>query len=133
MKESNYLHSELTGKILQSFFHVYNHTGYGFEKLIYIHSLQIELQKAGIKSEINKLVEIYYQTKDVGNFIADIVVDEKILIKICTREELSNIDEQVLYNHLKVCILEVGLVLNFGLSPQHKRKVYTNDQKSNMS
>jgi GxxExxY protein len=133
MKEDSYIHSEITGKILQSFFQVYNHIGFGFEKTIYISSMQIEMQKQGLKSEINKLVEIYYQTIDVGNYTSDIVVENSILLKLCSKENISVIDEQILYNHLKVSVLEVGLLLNFGLTPQHKRKVCTNDRKSNMS
>lgn len=133
MEHENYLHSEITGKVLHSFFQVYNNIGHGFEKLIYINSLQIELQKAGLKSEIGKPIEIYYQAIDVGNFTADIIVENSVLLKISNREDLSTTDEQVLYNQLKVSIMEVGLLLNFGLSPQQKRKVFTNDMKSNMS
>ncbi len=133
MKEENYLHTEITGKVLQSFFQVYNHIGYGFEKSVYIQCLQVEIQRLGLKSEINKTIEIYYQTVDVGNYNADIVVEDKVLLKVSNKEELSAVEEQVLQNHLKVSILEVGLLLNFGLTPEHKRKVYTNDIKSNMS
>ncbi|MBU0661166.1 GxxExxY protein [Patescibacteria group bacterium] len=133
MENEKYLHSEITGKILQAFYQVFNNTGYGFDRSVYIKSLHIELQKAGLKSECNKTVEIYYQTKDIGNFISDIVVEDSVLLKICTKEELTSTDEQMLFNHLKVSILEVGLLLNFGISPQHKRKVYTNDRKCNMS
>jgi GxxExxY protein len=133
MENDKLLHSDITGKILQAFFQVYNQTGYGFDKIIYISSLQIELQKAGLKSESNKPTGIYYQTIDVGNYTADIVVEGSVLLKICNKEELSATDEQILFNQLKVSIMEVGLLLNFGLMPQHKRKVYTNDRKSNMS
>ena len=133
MENDKLLHTEITGKILQAFFQVYNHVGFGFDRTIYISSLQIELNKTGLKSETNKPIEIYYQTIDVGNFTADIVVENSVLIKICNKEELSATDEQILYNHLKVSIMEVGLLLNFGLMPKHKRKVLPNVQKSNPS
>ncbi len=133
MKPDTYLHSDITGKILQAFYHVFNNTGYGFDKAVYINSLHIELQKAGLKSECNKTVEIYYQTIDIGNFAADMVIDNCVMLKVSTKEELSAIDEQILYNYLQVSILEVGLLLNFGIMPQHKRKIYTNNRKSNMS
>ena len=100
-----YLHSEITGKILQCFYQVFNHTGYGFDKDVYIKSLHIEFQKNGLRSETFKVVEIYYQMQDVGNFTADIVVEDKILIKTGTREELSQTDELILYNKLKTSIL----------------------------
>lgn len=133
MENEKYLHSEISGKILQAFYQVFNHTGYGFDKSVYIKSLHIEIQKSGLKSECNKTIEIFYQTIDIGNFTADMVIENCVLIKVCTKEELSAIDEQILFNHLKVSILEVGLLLNFGIMPQHKRKVYTNNRKSNMS
>jgi len=129
----NYLHSEITAKILQCFYLVYNHTGYGFEKNIYIKSLHIEFQKAGLKSETYKNVELYYQEHDIGNFTADMQVEDKVLIKIGTQEDLSQTDELVLYNHLKTSILEVGLLLNFGISPMQRRKTFLNDNKSNIS
>ena len=62
MEKGEYLHSEITGKILQSYFQVYNNVGFGFDKTIYISSLHIEFQKSGLKSEINKPIEIYYQS-----------------------------------------------------------------------
>jgi len=133
MEDQQYLHSEITGKILKVFFQVFNHLGYGFEKSVYINSLHIELLKDGLKSECSKVTGIYYQTIDVGNFISDIVVEGKVLLKISTQEEISVIDEQVLHNHLKVCEYQVGLLLNFGIQPQHKRKAYLNERKSNVS
>lgn len=128
-----YLHSEITGKILQCFYHVYNHTGYGFDKVIYIKALQIEFQKSGLKSETFKNVEIYYQMQDIGDFTADIVVEDKVLIKIGIDESLSSRDELVLYNYLKTSILEVGLLLNFGTSPEQRRKTFSNNNKTNLS
>ncbi len=131
--KKQYLHSDITGKILQCFYQVYNRTGYGFNNHIYIKSLHIEFQKIGLKSEPFKTVEIYYQMQDVGNFTADIVIEDKILIKIGTNEELSQMDELVLYNHLKTSILEAGLLLNFGISPMQRRKTFSNNDKSNIS
>lgn len=131
--KQQYLHRDITGKILQCFYEVYNNTGYGFDKSIYIKALHIEFQKIGLKSETFKVVEIYYQMQDVGNFTADIVIEDKILIKIGTHEELFQTDELVLYNHLKTCIFEVGLLLNFGINPMQRRKTFLNDNKSNMS
>ncbi len=131
--KTQYLHSDITGKILQCFYQVFNYTGYGFDKAVYIKSLHIELQKIGLKSEMFKIVEIYYQMQDVGNFTAEIVVEDKILIKIGTNAELSQIEELILYNQLKTSILEVGLLLNFGITPMQRRKTFSNNNKSNIS
>lgn len=131
--KTQYLHSEITAKILQCFYRVFNHTGYGFDKGVYTKSLHIEFQKSGLKSETFKVVDIYYQMQDVGNFTADVVIEDKILIKIGTNEELSQTDELILYNHLKTSVLEVGLLLNFGVRPMQRRKTFLNNDKSNMS
>lgn len=132
-KNNNYLHSEITGKVLQAFYQVYNNLGFGFPKKIYLNALTHELRKGGLTSEQNKSIEIYYDKVDVGDIPADIVVENLVLIEVHTDNEISTNKGQVLYNKLRSGIYEVGLLLNFGQSPEHLRKVYTNDRKVNIS
>lgn len=129
MKEFQYLHQEITGKIIKSFYQVYNHIGYGFTQPVYLNALHTELQKEGLASEINKSIEIHYKSVHVGNFTADILVENTVFIRISTHEKISETDEQILYNQLKVSFKEVGILLNFGIQPEHKRRESTN-QKS---
>ena len=127
-----YLHAEVTGKTLQCFYQVYNGLGVGFTKSNYIHALSHDLRKAGLSCESNRPVELFYDTVDIGDFIADMVVEGKILLSIETDIEVSPTKSQVLYNKLKCSIYEVGLLLNFGNTPGQVRKEARNDRKANL-
>jgi GxxExxY protein len=132
-KDSNYLHSEVTGKVLQSFYKIYNGLGVGFPKKVYINAVIHDLRKAGLRAEQNKSIEIYYDQVDVGEIPADIIVEDLVLLEIHTDEEISGAKGQILFNKLRSSIYEVGLLLNFGQLPEQQRKIYTNDRKVNMS
>lgn len=132
-KDNNYLHSEITGKVLQAFYQVYNGLGIGFTKKEYINALIHDLRKPGLACEQNKSIEIYYDQVYIGDIIADIVVENQVLLDIHTDDEINTHKGKVLYNKLRSSIFEVGLLLNFGQSPEHLRKVCTNDRKSNLS
>ena len=132
-KTNNYLHSEITGKVLSAFYDVYNKLGVGFPKKVYLNALVHEFRKAGLTGELNKSIEIYYDQVDVGDIPADIVVEDLVLLEVHTDNEISATKGQVLYNKLRSGIYEVGLLLNFGQSPEHLRKVYTNDRKVNVT
>jgi GxxExxY protein len=132
-KDTNYLHSEITGKVLQVFYKVYNGFGIGFPKKLYINALIHELRKAGLSAEQNKSIQIFYDQIDIGDVLADIVVDNLVLLEVHTDAEISTVKGQILYNKLRSSIYEVGLLLNFGQTPEHLRKVCTNDRKVNLS
>jgi GxxExxY protein len=130
---TNYLHSEVTGKLLQTFYRIYNGLGVGFPKKLYINALIHELHKAGLRAEQNTSIEIYYDQVDIGEVPVDIIVENIVLLEVHTDNEVVASNGQVLYNKLRSSIYEVGLLLNFGHFPGHVRKVYTNDRKVNMS
>ena len=131
-QDDKYLHSELTNLIIQSFYKVYNGLGIGFERKHYLKALILELNKLDIKSEIQKRLVVYYDKNEIGEFIADLVVDNKILINIGLDNEISSDKEQILFTRLRSTELEIGLLLNFGKLPEFKRKIYTNDRKKNL-
>jgi len=89
--------------------------------------------RKGLTCEQNSLVELYYKGIDIGDFYVDILVERKILVYIETDNEISSLKGRYLYNKLKSSIYEVGLLLNFGVSPEHTRKQIPNDKKYNPS
>lgn len=133
MENKKRLHSDITGKMLKAFYQVYNGLGYGFPKKVYINALVHELRKTGLTCEQNKSVEIYYDAIDVGDFTANIVVNSVVLLEIGIHDEIKAEEGEILFHRLRSSIFEVGLLLNFGHSPEHMRKVYTNDRKTNIS
>lgn len=124
-----YLQSEITSKILKAFFNVYDKLGYGFSEKVYENAMLIELQKLELKAEQQRPIKVYFDKELVGEYFADIIVNELVIIELKAAENLMEAHEAQLINYLKATEIEVGLLLNFGKEPQHKHKVFTNDLK----
>ena len=120
------LHSETTDLILKAYFNVYNTLGYGFLEKVYENALLIELKSMGLKAQRQVPVKVYYQEQMVGDYYADIIVEDQIIIELKAAEALCEEHEFQLINYLKATNIEVGLLLNFGKKPQFSRKVFTN-------
>jgi GxxExxY protein len=125
-----YLHHDKTEKIIQAFYKVYNTLGYGFLEKVYHNATLIELTKMGFECISEKPVRVYYDSLVVGNYFADIFVDNCVIIENKAAHSLSEADENQLTNSLKSTELEVGLLLNFGRKPEFRRKIFTNDIKA---
>ena len=123
---TKYLHADLTDKIIKCFYKVYNTLGYGFLEKVYEKSLCIELRKAGLNVYTQQPIEVYYENEIVGEYYADIVVDNKIIIELKAIEALKEVHGNQLVNYLKATEVEIGLLLNFGVKPEIKRKIFTN-------
>lgn len=129
--EENYKHSDITGRILESYFTVYNKLGAGFREIVYERALLIELEKNGLKCEKQKNLKVFYDDQMVGNFYADIVVSNCVIVELKAVEYLRAEHEVQLVNYLRSTDMEVGLLLNFGAKPQYKRRVFANSRKMN--
>lgn len=125
----SYLHQELTEKIIKSFYEVYNTLGYGFLEKVYELSLCEELTANGFNCERQKKIEVFYKEKLVGDYYADILVENKVILELKAAEFICEEHEYQLINYLKATDIELGLLLNFGKKPEIKRKIFTNDMK----
>lgn len=123
-------HSEITGKIIKTFYKVYNILGYGFAEKVYENSMFLELSKLGFKVEQQKPINVFYMEKLVGEYFSDLVIEDCVIIELKANESLSSANEAQLLNYLKATKIEVGLLLNFGQKPDYKRKYFTNDRKN---
>ena len=123
------IHSELTGLIIKAFYKVNNMLGFGFLEKVYENAMRIELNKAGLKVEQQKNIKVYYADEIIGDYYADLLVNNKIIIELKASESLCHDHELQLINYLKATKIEVGLLLNFGKRAEFKRKIYTNDLK----
>ena len=126
---SNYLHSDITGKILKAFYNVYNNLGFGFLEKVYEKSMLIDLRKLGLKAENQKQIKVYYDNIEVGEYYADIIVNDCVIIELKAAENLIPEHEAQLVNYLRATEIEVGLLLNFGKTPQKIRRVLTKEYK----
>ena len=91
--------------------------------------MMIELRKNGIKTEKQKPIKVYYNEELVGEYFADIIVEDIIIIELKAAESIVEEHELQLINYLKATDKEIGLLLNFGKKPEFKRKLFTNDKK----
>ena len=123
----NFQHSEITGKIIKSFYKIYNNLGYGFLEKVYENALFIELKNDGFFVEKQKQIKVFYNEIEVGNYFADLVVNNTIIVELKASESLCEEHEYQLINYLKATELEIGLLLNFGKKPEFKRKIFTNN------
>ncbi len=123
------LHKELTDKIIDAFFEVYNVLGYGYLERVYQNSLYLELVSRGHKVEAQKEIKIYYKGREVGIYFADLVVDDLVILELKAADAISEAHEAQLINYLRGTDKEIGYVLNFGPKPAFKRKIYTNERK----
>ncbi len=123
----NYKYSDITSLVLKAFFNVYNELGYGFLEKVYENALVIELRGLGLEVEQQVPIKVLYGKKIVGDYFADIVVNELVILELKAIEKLNSIHEVQLVNYLKATDIEVGLLLNFGKEPQYKRRVLMND------
>lgn len=128
MRES-YKESNLTKKVLRCFYTVYNKLGYGFLEKVYEKALLLELHKNGLNAVRQIPLAVYYDSIEVGAYFADIIVNDVIILEIKAAEGLLEVHEAQLTNYLKATKIEVGLLLNFGKTPQCKRKVFSNQFK----
>jgi GxxExxY protein len=117
-------HDELTKKIIGCAYRVYNRMGYGFLESVYQKCLLIELRKAGLRAESQYPIQVRYEGETVGDFVADIVVEDTVIVELKSVKQLAAAHEVQLVNYLVATGKPVGLVLNFGeRKVEVKRKV----------
>ncbi|MDZ4185139.1 MAG: GxxExxY protein, partial [Desulfuromonadales bacterium] len=111
---SGYKYSELTDAVICCFYSVYNILGYGFLEKVYENALLLELRKRGIAAVSQVPINVYYDDAIVGEYFADILVGNIILVEIKAVRNLVPEHHAQLLNYLKATDIEVGLLLNFG-------------------
>jgi GxxExxY protein len=123
------LHKEITEKVIQAYYEVYNELGYGFLEKVYQNSMYLELKNRGFEVEAQKQIEVYYKNKMVGTYYADLLIDKLVILELKASEVLVHANEVQLQNYLKATEIEVGLLLNFGKKAEFRRLIFTNDLK----
>ena len=125
-EETSLKHKDLTAKIIESAYKVHNTLGFGFLESVYQNALLIELEKAGLKAHKEAPIKVFYNEKIVGDYVADIIVEDKVILELKSVKELHPAHEAQLTNYLKATGVEVGLLINFGGERVDvKRKVFT--------
>ncbi|MCL4830829.1 MAG: GxxExxY protein [Caldilineaceae bacterium] len=129
LKEGNVKHSELTGQIHNAFYKVYNALGYGFMEKVYENAMLVELRRRGLKADSQRPITVYYEGISVGDYYADIVVENLIILELKSADKIHDNHLAQLVNYLRATDCEVGLLLNFGPEPETKRRILDNPLK----
>ncbi|BDQ02950.1 GxxExxY protein [Ignavibacterium sp.] len=130
MIKENYKYSEITELIIKTFYSVYNKLGYGFLEKVYENGMMIELKRLGLKVEKQKQIKVFYDEFEIGEYFADLVVNDSVIVELKAAENLLPEHEAQLVNYLKATDIEVGMLLNFGKEPKFKRRVLSSEYKN---
>ena len=107
-------YKELTEKIIGCAYRVYNKMGFGYLESVYKKCMLIELRKAGFDIESQKPIRVQYDGEVVGDFIADILVNDTVILELKSVRKLVEAHEVQLVNYLVATGKPVGLLINFG-------------------
>lgn len=124
------LHKEITDIVIKTYYEVYNELGYGFLERVYQNAMLFELKNKGLNVEAQKMIKVHYKGLLVGDYFADIIVEESVILELKASEVLVYENELQLLNYLRATNIEVGLLLNFGKKAEFRRKIFTNDRKN---
>jgi GxxExxY protein len=119
------LHGDLTAAIIGAMFDVHTTLGFGFLESAYANALTVALRALGLQVERNVAFEIFYRGQRVGRYVADLIVEARVVVETTVARSIEATHRAQLLNYLRASGLEVGLVLNFGTSAQFKRVVST--------
>ena len=121
-----YKHKDITEQIIKAFYNVYNTLGSGFLEKVYENALFLELTEMGLITVKQYPIEVFYKNEKIGQYFADLLVEDKVIIELKAAETICEEHELQLINYLKATEIEIGLLLNFGKKPQFKRKIFSN-------
>jgi len=101
--------NEVSEKIIGSAFHVHNNLGCGFLEKVYENELVIELRKVEFKIAQQSPIKVYYEGVTVGDYIADILVEDEIIIEVKAVKHIDEIHQAQLLNYLKATGLKLEI------------------------
>jgi GxxExxY protein len=117
-------YEELTHNIISCAYKVFNQLGFGFLESVYKTAMRIELKNTGLKVEVEKPLNVYYNGQIVGKFYIDLFVEDHIVVELKSVQNLTKEHEVQLVNYLNGLKKEIGLLINFGPSGVEVKRKY---------
>ena len=122
---SQLLHGEITHEIIGAAFAVQKELGYGFLEKVYENALMVELRQRGLQVGQQTPIDVQYKGVPVGHYVADLVVEGKVLVELKAEKGYNRHHEAQLLHYLKATGMKVGLLINFGDEKcEYKRLIY---------
>lgn len=106
--------NQITELIIKCAFKVSNTLGCGFLEKVYENALAFELRKNGLDVKQQEEIKVYYEGFEVGNYDADLLVEDSILVELKAVREMNDIFKAQCLNYLKATNLKICLLINFG-------------------
>jgi GxxExxY protein len=122
-------HADLTQEIIGVFYDVYNELEHGFLESTYAEAMVVALAQSGLAAVREVPVPVWFRGQKVGQYFADLMVDNAVLLELKAARNLESAHEAQLLHDLRATEIEVGLLLNFGLRPQFRRLLFDNNRK----
>ena len=117
-------HSELSKKIIACAYNVHKELGHGFLEKVYKNALTVELEENGLRYRLEAPLEVSYHGKIVGEYFADLIIEDKIVVEVKAVSKIQQVQEVQLVHYLKATGINVGLLINFGESVEIKRRIF---------
>lgn len=122
-----YLYEETTSRIIKACYTVHNELGCGFFEKVYQEALSIVMAEEGLQFEREKHLPIVYRGKTLDtDYVADFVVDDKVIVELKAIKDLDPVCEAQVINYLKATGLKVGLLINFGQKSLQVKRLAAN-------
>ncbi len=122
--DNNLLFAEITDKIIACAYDVHNKLGFGFSEKVYQNAMMIKLFQKQLPSIQQAPINVHFEDQLVGEYFADIFVDNKIIVELKAVSVLSKAHEVQLINYLKATKVKVGLLINFAEKLKIVRRVF---------
>jgi GxxExxY protein len=117
------LYEDLSNKIVKAYYHVLDTLGTGLLEKVYENAMCIELKEMGLLFDQQKAMSVFYKGHPVGDYFADIVVENKIILELKAIPCLTAANSAQIINYLTITGCKVGYLLNFGEKPEYKRVI----------
>ena len=105
---------DITHKVIGCAYQVYKNLGFGFLESVYRKAMVIEIEASGLQVQQERPLKVCYKDQVVGDFFADLLVEDELIVELKSVERLGKVHEAQLVNYLVATGLEVGLLINFG-------------------
>ncbi|MHC5095711.1 MAG: GxxExxY protein [Planctomycetota bacterium] len=114
MSEEELIHKELVYEVVGCAMKVHRELGYSFLEKVYENSMMVLLNKKSIKAKQQFPVPVHFENVIVGEYFADFMIEDKILVELKTVEKIANVHFAQVLNYLKATGIKLGLLINFG-------------------
>lgn len=130
MEEQKLLYKDITYQIRGACFWIWKEFGSAFKESIIDNALTEELKKRGLKVDSQKRINIYYNSKKVGTYVPDKIINARVLVELKRKSFLTKQDIEQFWHYLKGSEYKLGLLINFGDEKlEIKRVVYDKARK----